>query len=720
MRAHLVTLASVLAVMASAWALDPLLAGPWARPALLVVGALAWGTAWLRKHVRNAVLPTVLGLGALAYGIAVGYLSPPGAMLLLPDSRTLDRLGPLAAAVVEQVRTGVAPLDATPALTATVVAGVGVVYLMVELCCFGLRLPAWSALPLLGLWLPAISVHVPVPGWVFATAAVTWLVLLALRPEPAADRGEERRRGLRITATWAALLAVVTLALVPLVARVPGWGATPLPRLGPGGPGAVLLGSDLRMGQSLAAQSAEVAFRYSADPVATGPLRLHTMHEFDGESWRLDESSGPSTPTEADEVLWPEPVDPLLLAGTAARLEVEIVGLREDRLPIPVTPRTVTTPGRWFYDPSRDEVHRTSPTRPGETYSVSTTTGGLTAELLQGLGHGSPDGAEAFLDVPDTPHREDIVHRAHDVTADAGTAYERALLLQSYLRSPPFRYETEVPAPATGDAVWDFLESGRGYCVQFATAMTIMARSLGIPARMAVGFLPGTAARGSPRTYEVRGDRAHTWPELHFAGVGWVRFEPTPAVQSGLPPSYADPFANTGAEPVPQDEVPTPTATPTNVPAPTAPTSPRGTGSARDESWWFLVGGAVVVLTAAAAAVLLRRRRPTEPLDAESAWTLLRTRLARLAVTWQDSQTPRQVARSVERQIMRRRGGPLDATSVAALELLATAVERGRYAPHAPAVEPADLEDAVLAVVGAVTPTDGPAPGSRMVQRPRS
>lgn len=717
MRPHLVTLASALAVLTSAGALGPLLAGPWVRPTLLAVLALAWGTAWLRKHVRNPVLPTVLGLGALAYGIAVGSLSPAGAPQLLPDSRMLDRLGPLAAATVEQIRSGVAPLEATPALTATVVAGVGVVYLAVELLCFGLRLPAWSGLPLLGLWLPAIVIYVPVPAWVFVAAAVTWLALLALGPGP--HSGEERRRGLRITVPWAVLLAVVTLALAPLAVRLPGWGAAPLPKLGSGGPGAVLLGSDLRMGQSLAAQSREVAFRYSVDAAATGPLRLHTMHEFDGETWRLDASAGPSTPTGAGELLWPEPVHPDVWAGTPSHLEVEIIGLRADRLPIPVTPRAVTTAGRWFYDASRDEVHRTAPTRPGETYSVSTTPGNLTADLLRGLGRGSPDGAEAFLDVPDTPHRDDVVQRAHEVTADAGTPYEQALLLQSYLRSAPFRYETEVPDPVTGDAVWDFLESRRGYCVQFATAMTIMARSLGIPARMAVGFLPGTPTPGSPRTYEVRGDRAHTWPELHFAEVGWVRFEPTPAVQSGLPPLYADPFASTEEEPLPQDEVPTPTATPTNVPSPVTPAAPRGAGSAADRTWWVLVGGALVVL-AAAGGVLLRRRRPTALLDAESAWALLRARLARLAVTWQDSQTPRDAARSVERQIARRRGGPLDPDSLAALELLASSVEAARYAPRAPGVDPGSLEDAVQAVLGAVVPADGPGSVSPAGQRPRS
>ena len=76
----------------------------------------------------------------------------------------------------------------------------------------------------------------------------------------------------------------------------------------------------------------------------------------------------------------------------------------------------------------------------------------------------------------------------------------------------------------------------QGYCVQFATAMTMMARAAGIPARMATGFLPGSATQG---VWTVTAADAHAWPELYLDGVGWTRFEPTPAVRSGAPPIYA-------------------------------------------------------------------------------------------------------------------------------------------------------------------------------------
>jgi type II secretory pathway pseudopilin PulG len=74
--------------------------------------------------------------------------------------------------------------------------------------------------------------------------------------------------------------------------------------------------------------------------------------------------------------------------------------------------------------------------------------------------------------------------------------------------------------------------------VQFASTMVMMARAKGIPARMALGFLPGAQEEG---LYTVRSSDAHAWPELWFPGAGWLRFEPTPAVRTGAAPIYTIP-----------------------------------------------------------------------------------------------------------------------------------------------------------------------------------
>ena len=127
---------------------------------------------------------------------------------------------------------------------------------------------------------------------------------------------------------------------------------------------------------------------------------------------------------------------------------------------------------------------------------------------------------------------------------EGDTPYAHALAIQDYLRtSGGFTYSLALEQakdssgrPADLDPISNFLVTKQGYCVQFATAMTMMARAAGIPARMATGFLPGSATQG---VWTVTAADAHAWPELYLDGVGWTRFEPTPAVRSGAPPIYA-------------------------------------------------------------------------------------------------------------------------------------------------------------------------------------
>ena len=218
---------------------------------------------------------------------------------------------------------------------------------------------------------------------------------------------------------------------------------------------------------------------------------------------------------------------------------------------------------------------------------------------------------------------------AHAVTSGATNRYEQAIALQDWFRSE-FTYSLEVEAGNGDDALVDFLDSREGYCEQFAGTYAAMARALGIPSRVAVGFTPGDADPDDPDLYTVRGKHAHAWPELWFPDVGWVLFEPTPG--RGLP----DAEAYTGV-PEQQDEsdpeitiqpstTTTVTGGSTSVPAATPPqdTIPRnptviagaeqGGGHDRSSLATALIGVAVVVFLwlaalLAAPAVRARRRR---------------------------------------------------------------------------------------------------------------
>jgi transglutaminase-like putative cysteine protease len=126
---------------------------------------------------------------------------------------------------------------------------------------------------------------------------------------------------------------------------------------------------------------------------------------------------------------------------------------------------------------------------------------------------------------------------ANRITANADTPAAKAAAIQAYLRGNQFTYSTE-PLPGSGyEALQNFLlQDRRGYCEQFASAMAMMARVIGIPSRVSVGFLPGER---DEEGWKVSIRDMHAWPELYFANFGWVRFEPTPASVTGSAPSWS-------------------------------------------------------------------------------------------------------------------------------------------------------------------------------------
>lgn len=132
---------------------------------------------------------------------------------------------------------------------------------------------------------------------------------------------------------------------------------------------------------------------------------------------------------------------------------------------------------------------------------------------------------EYLLSTPLSSVDPTVAQTARQVTASSTTMYDKALALEDYLRT--FKYSLTNPAVPDGqDPIAYFLQIKQGFCTHFATAMAIMARSLGMPARVAEGFAAGEfdAKTGS---YLVKGTQAHVWPQIYFAQYGWINFEPT-------------------------------------------------------------------------------------------------------------------------------------------------------------------------------------------------
>lgn len=129
---------------------------------------------------------------------------------------------------------------------------------------------------------------------------------------------------------------------------------------------------------------------------------------------------------------------------------------------------------------------------------------------------------------PGLPERVSAL--AHQLTATAASRYEAAEAVRNYLQKGyTYTLNTRVP-PAGADFSDDFLfTTKQGYCVHFATAMTVLLRSSGIPARYIQGYGPGTPEAGSgPNRFTVTQGDAHAWVEVYFPGAGWVPFDPTP------------------------------------------------------------------------------------------------------------------------------------------------------------------------------------------------
>jgi transglutaminase-like putative cysteine protease len=134
---------------------------------------------------------------------------------------------------------------------------------------------------------------------------------------------------------------------------------------------------------------------------------------------------------------------------------------------------------------------------------------------------------------------------AIQITKDQPTMYDKVAALESYLRTN-YTYDSTITAPPPGVEAtsWFLFQEKRGFCNYFATAMTLMARDLGIPARVAVGYTNGQF-NAKTGTQDVNGTDAHAWTQVYFAGYGWINFEPSATFSQ-----FTRPLASSSTKPV--------------------------------------------------------------------------------------------------------------------------------------------------------------------------
>ena len=280
-------------------------------------------------------------------------------------------------------------------------------------------------------------------------------------------------------------------------------------------------------------------------------LRLAGLDSFDGGTWRLGTAEGgtfrpdPGALFAADRPLPPE--EPAA-STQLVEVDVEVLELENIYVPLPYQPVEILGPIRedmvWSTEGGflatwdrAEAVGETIGIRQGSAYRVLAERPNPSFEELAEVSFP----AEVLDEHTQLPQAyPELGAQAEAVYAAAGadTVIERALALQSWFVGPEggFTYDLEVPALRGDDALTRFvLEDRVGYCEYFATAMAVMLRETGIPARVAVGFLPGErVAEADPDTgdglaeYVVTTGDAHAWVEVLFPGYGWVTFEPTP------------------------------------------------------------------------------------------------------------------------------------------------------------------------------------------------
>lgn len=655
----------------------------------------------------------------------------------IPTGDSVRAMGHTISASVHASQSYAAPVPESVSAFAPlmVLAGSGTLVLVDFLAC-GLRRVPLAGLPLLAVYTVPVSVAGAGVSWVkFAVDAILFLLLLAAQEAGRLARWGHGMGGSRLfdsqetpvttEAVWASarkigITATGLAVVVPLA--LPSFGGTLLQGHGngPGGSGGEvdLANPMVHMKRDLVRGSNEPLVTVDTTAPEPSYLRLTVLDEYDGREWRPSPRKIPLS----NRVEGRLPRPPGLNAGVSTHREHYRITIsdafRSRWLPAPYPDYSIQAPGDWRYDKrTLDFVSAASgQSTAGISYQV---TGLAVTPTDTELADAPPAPGSVFRPMTRVPRSvpPSVGRLAHQVTAGAHNDYDKAVLLQSWFRDRGgFTYSTDT-APGDGvEALTKFLGTGpgsrTGYCQQFATAMALMGRILGIPSRVAVGFL--RPKRTGPHTYVFSLHDLHAWPEMYFQGVGWRLFDPTPAVRTGAAPPHT------------RNLVSAPSHQPTPAPATTAPTQNRIThpaqfkgpangGGSSGGGGGLPLAPFVAVLVALAVAALLsaprvaragvrhrRWSRAASPAElVEAAWAELRDVAVDHGVAWDDTVTVRTRARDLarsfgadgEQDALGRgpvRGAAANPEATRAIDRLVESLERARYARSMPPDFPVD------------------------------
>ncbi|MFE7752069.1 DUF3488 and DUF4129 domain-containing transglutaminase family protein [Streptomyces sp. NPDC057428] len=717
------------ATMMAAGALLPLVdTSKWVLQAAFLL-ALQGGAGALARRMSFARILTVsLQVLVTLVSLTVAFAREHAVFGVLPGPEAVRWLAELLTAGGDDVGRYAIPAPATDGIRLMLIGGVLLIGLAVDVLAVTFRSAAPAGLPLLALYSVAAGLSDGGAGWLwFLLAACGYLLLLLAEGRDRLSRwgrvfggvsstsgglaagleGSGRlmapvRTGRRIGAVALGVALAVPAALPALDGGLLGGTGGGSGRGSGGGTiSAVNPLVSLQNNLNQPENREVISYRTNAANPQGFYLRILALDQFSGGEWRPSTRRLKDVPDRL-----PQPAG---LGQDVAVTEVR-TNLSASRsyaqtyLPLPYPASEVDVRGRWRFEPEgRTLVGDDGQTTRGVRYEVSSLAVEPTAAQLAGALAPPSDLLREYTRVPRS--LPDVVGRtAKRVTEGSSGDYEAAVKLQDWFASEgDFRYDTTVTSGTGTAAIERFLKDKEGFCVHFSFTMAAMARTLGIPARVAVGFTPGTVQADGSVSVGLRD--AHAWPELYFQGVGWTRFEPTPS--RGSTPSYTRPDAPTQdasdpAAPAEGSSV-APTAAPTATEscpvqlrregecgasaAPGAVYS-GGSGTLTGAVALWLLGG-LLVLALPFLPMLwrlrLRARRlgrseGRTPADATArvmaAWCEMTDTAWDHGITPDESQTPRKAAARLVRL------GGVDGTASAAAHRVAGAVEQVLYAPE--------------------------------------
>ncbi len=718
------TVAAGAATVLASMALYPLLWGWdwfWAGAGAVLAASLVGAATRLRP------VPAVLCLAASVAGVFL-YLNAlfaggHAAGGLIPTASSVHYLGQLMAQAGDEMSRYAPPVPDSRGIMLMTAGGIGLIGAATDLLAVRLRRPAIAGLPLLVLFCVPLTTDAR-PGWVGGTFVFCLSIAgyLGLLSADARDRlrlwgrlvrrwhSESEGRGPdtrpltaagRRIGTAAVVLAVFLPLLVPGLRQHRLFAGSGTGR-GNGYQGQISLPNPVvELRNQLHESRAQTVLTYHTTSEQPPYLQVYVLSHLGPTAWTM------TSPKATDALRGGRlPAAQGLAPGTHASLVRETIrlgsslrstGTNASYLPLPYPARTVNVPGVWRVDPSALTLLGEGARLAGLQYSVTGDDVNPGGQQLRQAGP-PPAALAGYLSVPSAFKR--LSHLAHKITAGQSTAFGEALALQQWFHSGRFSYSLDVPAAQSPNALWDFLmRTRKGYCQQFAFAMAVLARLLRIPSRVVVGYTQGTYTTAG--NWVVKTSDAHAWPELYFAGAGWLRFEPTPSGTLGEPgqatavlPSYT--VAPSGGGPAGDPSLPLGTGAGRASPAPTHQTGGlidklnhhTGAGGA--------IGGvshsssttplAIAVLTLLAVMLIMPRtarlatrrwrwlRAADEAARAHAAWREIRDDLTDYRVSRRDSESPRALARRVAGTLR------LSGAHREALERVALAEERASYA----------------------------------------